>query len=131
MVDLLHPSLHGKRDAFNFRIIDYPYLNCNMPSSSVYCIFISQLIRYAAPLIRSHDFPISLPDNRKKKRSGSGVRQKPLHPQPNKKRNVTTQKTPPKLRLHNDCGRLRTVSWVTIATQLVCLNRFSGFQPSH
>ena len=62
MVYLLHTSLNDKRDDFIFRNINCPYMNCNMPSSYAYGIFISQLIRYAAPLMRSHDFPISLQD---------------------------------------------------------------------
>ena len=41
---------------------------------------------------------------RKGKRCDSVVRQKPLHPQTNSKRNMTTQKRNKTLRLHNDCG---------------------------
>ena len=50
----------------------------------------------------------------------------------NLKSNVTTQRTPPKTsitqRLRTDLGRS---AGVTIATQLVWLNRFTGSQPSH
>ena len=37
-------------------------------------------------------------------RSDSVLWQNPLHPQTHPKSNVITQKTPQKLRLHNDCG---------------------------
>ena len=57
---------------------------------------------------------------------------KPVHPQTNPKRNKTTQQRHQKLpiiqRLRIDLGR--SVG-VTIATQLVWLNRFTGSQPSH
>ena len=43
----LHTSLYDKRDDFNFHIINFPFLSSNIPSSPAYCIFISQLIRYA------------------------------------------------------------------------------------
>ena len=36
-----------KRDDFNFRITNFPFLSSNIPSSPVYGVFISQLIRYA------------------------------------------------------------------------------------
>ena len=68
----------------------------------------------------------------KRKRSDSALWQKPLHRQKNPKSNVTTQRTPPKTsitqRLRTDLGRS---AGVTIATQLVWLNRFTGSQPSH
>ena len=68
----------------------------------------------------------------KRKRSDSALWQKPLHWQKNPKSNVTTQRTPPKTsitqRLRTDLGRS---AGVTIATQLVWLNQFTGSQPSH
>ena len=64
----------------------------------------------------------------KRKRSDSALWQKPLHRQKNPKSNVTTQRTPPKTsitqRLRTDLGRS---AGVTIATQLVWLNRFTGY----
>ena len=47
----------------------------------------------------------------KRKRFYSVLLQKHLYLQKNPKRNVTTQKTPPKFWFHNDCGRPRTISW--------------------
>ena len=43
----LHTSLYDKRDDFNFHITNFPFLSSNIPSSPVYGVFISQLIRYA------------------------------------------------------------------------------------
>ena len=43
----LHTSLYDKRDDFNFRITNFPFLSSNIPSSPAYGVFISQLIRYA------------------------------------------------------------------------------------
>ena len=39
--------LYDKRDDFNFYITNFPFLSSNIPSSPVYGVFISQLIRYA------------------------------------------------------------------------------------
>ena len=44
----LRTFLYDKRDDFNFHITNFPFLNSNIPSSPPpYCVFISQLIRYA------------------------------------------------------------------------------------
>ena len=43
----LRTSLFDKRDDFNFHIINFPFLSSNIPSSQVFSVFISQLIRYA------------------------------------------------------------------------------------
>ena len=43
----LRTSLHDKRGDFHFHITNVPFLNSNIPSSPVYGVFISQLIRYA------------------------------------------------------------------------------------
>ena len=43
----LHTSIYDKRDDFNFHITNFPFLSSNIPSSPVYGVFISQLIRYA------------------------------------------------------------------------------------
>ena len=69
------------------------------------------------------------PTKRKRKKSDSVLWQKPLHGQKNQKSKVTTQKQHQKWWWHNDCGLGRSVG-VTIATQLVRFNWFSGSQPS-
>ena len=43
----LRTSLYDKRDDFNFHITNFPFLSSNIPSSPAYCVYISQLIRYA------------------------------------------------------------------------------------
>ena len=40
-------SIYDLRDDFNFQITNFPFLSSNIPSSLVYGVFISQLIRYA------------------------------------------------------------------------------------
>ena len=41
----LHASIYDKRDDFNVRITDFPFLSSNIPSSTAYDVFISQPIR--------------------------------------------------------------------------------------
>ena len=43
----LHTSVYDKRDDFNFHITNLSFPSRNIPSSPAYCVFISQLIRYA------------------------------------------------------------------------------------
>jgi hypothetical protein len=43
----LSTQLYDKRDDFNFSIVNFPYLCSNIPASSAYGVYISQLIRYA------------------------------------------------------------------------------------
>ena len=61
-----HTSIYDKRDDFNFHITNFPFLSSNIPSSPAYCVFISQLIRYAGLVPRMNvlfwgpgDFPVS------------------------------------------------------------------------
>ena len=39
--------LYDKRDAFQFKIVNFPYLSSNIPNQQTYGVFLSQLIRYA------------------------------------------------------------------------------------
>ena len=43
----IHTSLFDKRDAFDFKIVNFPDLSGNIPSKQSYGVFVSQLIRYA------------------------------------------------------------------------------------
>ena len=43
----LHTKLYDKRDDFDFHIVNYPFLDSNIPSSPAYGVYISQFIRYA------------------------------------------------------------------------------------
>jgi len=40
-------KLCDKRDDFNFPIVNYPFLDSNIPSSPAYGVYMSQLIRYS------------------------------------------------------------------------------------
>ena len=40
-------SLYDKRDDFNFKIVNFPFLSSNIPSSPAYGVFVSQLVRYS------------------------------------------------------------------------------------
>jgi len=46
----LTSKLYDKRDDFSFPVVNYPFLNSNIPSSSAYGIYMSQLIRYSRTL---------------------------------------------------------------------------------
>ena len=37
---------YDKRDDFDFHIVNFPFLSCNIPSGPSYGVYISQLIRY-------------------------------------------------------------------------------------
>jgi hypothetical protein len=43
----LSTNIYDKRDDFNFKIINFPNMCINIPVSPVYCVYISQLIRFA------------------------------------------------------------------------------------
>jgi hypothetical protein len=43
----LRTKIYDKRDDFNFKIINFPNMCSNIPASSAYGVYISQLIRYA------------------------------------------------------------------------------------
>ena len=43
----IHTSLFDKRDAFGFKIVNFPYLTGNIPTKQSYGVFVSQLVRYA------------------------------------------------------------------------------------
>ena len=38
-------EVYDKRDAFNFNIVNFPYMSSNIPSNPTYSVYISQLIR--------------------------------------------------------------------------------------
>ena len=52
----LHTKLYDKRDDFNFHIVNFPFLDSNIPSSPAYGVYISQLIRYARACSEYSDF---------------------------------------------------------------------------
>ena len=52
----LYTKLYDKRDDFNFPIVNFPYLDSNIPTSPAYGVYISQLIRYARACCDYTDF---------------------------------------------------------------------------
>ena len=52
----LSTKIYDKRDDFNFKIINFPYMCSNIPSSPAYGVYISQLIRYARASSKYSDF---------------------------------------------------------------------------
>ena len=49
-------KLVDKRDDFDFRIIEFPYICISIPESPAYGVYISQLIRYANSCSSYGDF---------------------------------------------------------------------------
>ena len=52
----LSTKLYDKRDDFDFRIVNFPFLSSNIPESPAYGVYISQLIRYARACSSYCDF---------------------------------------------------------------------------
>ena len=52
----LHTKIYDKRDDFNFKIVNFPFLDGNIPASPAYGVFISQLVRYARGSSKYIDF---------------------------------------------------------------------------
>ena len=52
----LYTKLYDKRDDFDFHIVNFPFFSSNIPSSPSYCVYISQLIRYARYCTYYDDF---------------------------------------------------------------------------
>ena len=52
----LSTKLGDKRDDFDFRIVNVPYIYSNIPESPAYGVYISQLIRYARACSSYGDF---------------------------------------------------------------------------
>ena len=47
--------LYDKRDEFDFPIVNFPYLNSNIPESSAYAVLVSQLIPFARLFSKHED----------------------------------------------------------------------------
>ena len=52
----LHTKLYDKRDDFSFPIVNFPFIDSNIPSSPAYGVYISQLIRYGRACSNYEDF---------------------------------------------------------------------------
>ena len=45
--DIVSTKIYDKRDDFDFEIVDFPFLDSDVPRSTSYGVYISQLIRFA------------------------------------------------------------------------------------
>ena len=45
--DFVSSKIYDKRDDFDFDIVNFPFLDCDVPRRPSYGVFISQLIRFA------------------------------------------------------------------------------------
>ena len=53
---VISSKIYDKRDDFNFNIVNYPHLDGDVPRSTSYGIYISQLIRFARACSSVDDF---------------------------------------------------------------------------
>ena len=49
-------KIYDKRDCFDFDIVNFPFLDGDFPRSTSYCVYISQLIRFARVSSHVDDF---------------------------------------------------------------------------
>ena len=54
--DIVSTKIYDKRDDFDFEIVNFPYLNVDVPRSTSYGLYISQLIRFARASSHVTDF---------------------------------------------------------------------------
>ena len=45
--DIVSTKIYDKRDDFDFKIVNFPFLDGDVPRSTSYGVYISQLIRFA------------------------------------------------------------------------------------
>jgi hypothetical protein len=53
-------SIYDKRDLFDFPVVNFPFLNGNIPSKSSYGVFSGELVRYARGCTFIEDFKLKL-----------------------------------------------------------------------
>ena len=54
--DIVSTKIYDKRDDFNFEIVNFPFLNGDVPQRPFYGVYISQLIRFARASSHVTDF---------------------------------------------------------------------------
>ena len=54
--DIVSTKIYDKRDDFDFEIVNFPFLDGDVPGSTSYEVYISQLIRIARPSSQAADF---------------------------------------------------------------------------
>ena len=45
--DIVSTKIYAKREDFDFEIVNFPFLDVDVPRSTTYVVYISQLIRFA------------------------------------------------------------------------------------
>ena len=53
---IVSTKIYDKRDNFDFKIVNYPYLDGDVPKATSYGVYISQLIRFARACFSLNDF---------------------------------------------------------------------------
>ena len=53
---IVSSKIFDKRDDFNFKIVNFPFLDGDIPRSLSYCVFTSQLTRFARVCSNVDDF---------------------------------------------------------------------------
>ena len=54
--NVIVPTIYDKRDEFDFEIVDVPFLDGDVPPSTSYGVYISQLIRFARASSKVADY---------------------------------------------------------------------------
>ena len=54
--DIVSTIIYNKRDDFDFEIVNFPFLDGDVPRSTTYVVYISQLIRFARASSYDADF---------------------------------------------------------------------------
>ena len=54
--DIVSTKTYDKRDDFNFEIVNFPFLDVDVPRSTSYRVYISQIIRFARASSHVADF---------------------------------------------------------------------------
>ena len=54
--DIVSTKMYDKRDDFDFEIVNFPYFDGDVPRSTSYGVYISQLIRFARASSQVTDF---------------------------------------------------------------------------
>ena len=54
--DIVSTKIYDKRDDFDFEIVNFPFLDSDVPRSTAYGVYISQLIRFARASSYGADF---------------------------------------------------------------------------
>ena len=53
---MLKSKLYDKRDDFNFHIVNYPFLDSNIPKNPAYGVYVSRLVCFARACSEFDDF---------------------------------------------------------------------------